>query len=113
MAGKFGLGRRFPEIAPDNVAVQINPIRNRNDCLIQLRSAFQDIADFDDIHQAAERLDAVQAWISREALAAAADPIFDDGRNPKFDVTQMPTGSGPSVASSDAALFVLISRHSA
>jgi hypothetical protein len=49
----------------------------RNECLEQLLEAFADIADRDDIHQAAERLARVQEWIRREADRAAADPIFD------------------------------------
>ena len=48
----------------------------RDQCLEQLLEAFADIADRDDIHQAAERLARVQEWITREAEAAAADPIF-------------------------------------
>jgi ABC-type phosphate/phosphonate transport system substrate-binding protein len=49
----------------------------RTECLEQLLEAFADIADRDDIHQAAERLAWVQEWIKREADRAAADPIFD------------------------------------
>ena len=49
---------------------------DRAECLEQLLEAFADIADRDDIHQAAERLARVQDWIRREAEAAAADPIF-------------------------------------
>ena len=45
-------------------------------CLDQTLEAFCDIADRDDIHQAAIRLGLVQAWIRREAATAAADPIF-------------------------------------
>jgi hypothetical protein len=48
----------------------------RAECLEQLLEAFADIADRDDIHQAAERLARVQDWIRRETEAAAADPIF-------------------------------------
>jgi hypothetical protein len=48
----------------------------RDQCLEQLLEAFADIADRDDIHQAAERLARVQEWITREAEAAASDPIF-------------------------------------
>ncbi|HTZ36734.1 MAG TPA: hypothetical protein VMB84_11955 [Stellaceae bacterium] len=48
----------------------------RADCLEQLLEAFVDIADRDDIHQAAERLARVQEWIRREAERAAADPLF-------------------------------------
>lgn len=49
---------------------------SRAECLEQLLEAFVDIADRDDIHQAADRLARVQDWIKREAEAAAADPIF-------------------------------------
>jgi len=49
---------------------------SREECLEQLLEAFVDIAERDDIHQAAERLVRVQDWISAEAEAAAADPIF-------------------------------------
>jgi hypothetical protein len=38
--------------------------------------AFRDIADRDDIHQAAERLALVQEWIRGEAERAASDSIF-------------------------------------
>jgi hypothetical protein len=48
----------------------------RAECLDQLLLAFRDIADLDDIHQAAERLASVQAWIREETELAAADPIF-------------------------------------
>jgi hypothetical protein len=40
--------------------------------------AFFDIADRDDIHQAAVRLGFVQKWIGVEASRAAADPVFAD-----------------------------------
>jgi hypothetical protein len=46
------------------------------DCIEQLLEAVNDIADRDDIHQAADRLRRVQEWIRREAASAAADPIF-------------------------------------
>jgi hypothetical protein len=65
-------------------------VRNRAECLIQLLGAFRDIADFDDIHQAAERLDAVQAWIRREARDAAADPIFDNDSAAAFRAAHAP-----------------------
>jgi hypothetical protein len=53
-----------------------SPTFGRAECLEQLLEAFVDIADRDDIHQAAERLARVQDWIRREAEQAAADPIF-------------------------------------
>lgn len=53
-------------------------IDSRDGCLEQLLAAFHDIAEYDDIHQAAQRLKIIQDWIGREALAAAADPIFRD-----------------------------------
>jgi hypothetical protein len=55
-------------------------LRTRIDCLEQILQAFQDIADRDDIHQAAHRLVVVQEWIQNEARCAAADPIFVDLR---------------------------------
>lgn len=53
-------------------------IADRSDCLEQILEAFCDIADRDDIHQAAARLRVVQDWIKLEAARAAADPIFRD-----------------------------------
>ena len=52
----------------------------RLECLEQILRAFRDIADLDDIHQAADRLASVQEWIRNEAERAAADPIFVDLR---------------------------------
>lgn len=49
---------------------------SRDQCLDALLDAFTDIAERDDIHQAAERLALVQDWIRREAEQAAADPLF-------------------------------------
>jgi len=51
-------------------------VADRIECLVQVLAAFFDIADRDDIHQAAERLALVQEWIKRETVLAAADPIF-------------------------------------
>jgi hypothetical protein len=51
------------------------PIVEEAECLEQILEAFRDIADRDDIHQAAARLERVQAWIRRAAELAAADPI--------------------------------------
>jgi hypothetical protein len=51
-------------------------IATRIACLEQLLQAYFDIADRDDIHQAADRLHLVQEWIGREAESAAADPLF-------------------------------------
>jgi hypothetical protein len=50
----------------------------RFECLQQLLQAFFDIADRDDIHQAAQRLSLVQQWIRDETDRAAADPIFSE-----------------------------------
>jgi hypothetical protein len=55
-------------------------LRTRSDCLEHILQAFRDIADRDDIHQAAHRLTLVQEWIQSEANHAAADPIFVDLR---------------------------------
>jgi hypothetical protein len=52
------------------------PIVGEAECLEQILEAFRDIADRDDIHQAAARLERVQAWIRRAAELAAADPLF-------------------------------------
>jgi hypothetical protein len=49
---------------------------NKEECLEQILRAFFDIADRDDIHQAAERLRLVRQWIDGEVERAAADPIF-------------------------------------
>jgi hypothetical protein len=54
----------------------LDPHLGRADCLEQVLLAFRDIADRDDIHQAAARLALVQEWIRREAERAAADPVF-------------------------------------
>jgi hypothetical protein len=56
------------------------PLRSRLECLEQILRAFRDIADRDDIHQAAHRLALVQEWIRKDAERAAADPIFVDLR---------------------------------
>jgi hypothetical protein len=53
---------------------------DRAQCLEQLLRAFFDIADRDDIHQAAERLELVRQWIDAERERAAADPIFSHVR---------------------------------
>lgn len=54
------------------------PAASRAACLSQLLLAFCDIADRDDIHQAAQRLEFVQQWIRDEAERAASDPLFAD-----------------------------------
>jgi hypothetical protein len=56
------------------------PAAARIECLEQILEAFRDIADRDDIHQAAHRLALAQEWIRSEARRAAADPIFVDLR---------------------------------
>ncbi|HYM73159.1 MAG TPA: hypothetical protein VET89_09265 [Stellaceae bacterium] len=65
-----------PEAMPLGVTAIGAPATARDECLEQLLEAFADIAERDDIHQAAERLARVQGWIRREAERAAADPIF-------------------------------------
>jgi hypothetical protein len=50
-----------------------------DDCLDLLLLAFRDLADWDDIHQADQRLKLVRRWIRAEAQRAATDPIFADG----------------------------------
>jgi hypothetical protein len=64
------------ELACRRVEPSAEAAASRAFCLEQLLEAFRDIADRDDIHQAADRLCAVQAWIERETARAAADPIF-------------------------------------
>jgi hypothetical protein len=59
----------------DNAAMRAR-VGSEAECLEQILEAFRDIADRDDIHQAAERLTRVQEWIRRAAELAAADPIF-------------------------------------
>jgi hypothetical protein len=53
------------------------PTNERDRCLEELFAAIADIAERDDIHQAADRLSRVQDWIRQEAEWAAADPLFD------------------------------------
>jgi hypothetical protein len=72
--GKVRLAMRAPRCRARHAAPAT--ALGRDDCLEQLLEAFADIADRDDIHQAAERLARIQQWISREAEKAAADPIF-------------------------------------
>jgi hypothetical protein len=64
----------------DGAAASRKLLGTRPECLEQILRAFRDIADRDDIHQAAERLTLVQDWIRTEAERAAADPIFVDLR---------------------------------
>lgn len=88
MIGEFGPSRQCAALEPgDFVVPSVENVRDRSDCLIQLLGAFHDIADFDDIHQAAERLDAVQAWIRREARAAAA--LLAEDASAMFEVSQV------------------------
>jgi hypothetical protein len=61
-------------------AVMPGWLPGRAECLEQLLLAFRDIADRDDIHQAAARLVLVQQWIRDEGERAAADPIFAEWR---------------------------------
>jgi hypothetical protein len=71
---------RWVGCAHHGQAAAASPSRlaGRGDCLEQLLQAFQDLADRDDIHQAAARLDLVQQWIRDEAERAAADPVLAD-----------------------------------
>jgi hypothetical protein len=68
----------FDAFAPPNPSPVRGPLASRADCLEQLLGAFNDIADLDDIHQAAQRLALVQEWLRREVACAAADPLFAD-----------------------------------
>jgi hypothetical protein len=65
---------------PSRGAARRKPLRTRLECLEHILRAFGDIADRDDIHQAADRLALVQEWIRNEAERAAADPVFFDLR---------------------------------
>jgi hypothetical protein len=68
------------EAADEPASFEAGPLPRRvgteAECLEQILEAFRDIADRDDIHQAAARLSRVQEWIRRVAEMAAADPIF-------------------------------------
>ena len=68
--------RRTDEPIRLDVGASARPIVEEAECLEQILEAFRDIADRDDIHQAAARLERVQAWIRGAAELAAADPIF-------------------------------------
>src|ERR1700722_8859224 len=65
--------RRFPALAHARISGDAT-ITSSADCLEQLLEAFSDIADRDDINQAAERLALVQEWVRREAEQAAKKP---------------------------------------
>jgi hypothetical protein len=71
---------RVREIVDEPACLDGSPapavIASEAECLEQILEAFRDIADRDDIHQAADRLSLVQEWIRRAAEIAAADPIF-------------------------------------
>ena len=79
MRARLGPAARF-DVACDtelDIVASVPPvIATTRSCLEQLAAAFDDIAERDDIHQAAARLSLVQDWIMREAAAADADPIF-------------------------------------
>jgi hypothetical protein len=79
---RTSVGSRPFQYDPDGLANDAlrAPLRTRTECLQQILRAFRDIADRDDIHQAADRLARVQNWIQNEANRAAADPIFLDLR---------------------------------
>ena len=68
------------DVADRASQVSRSPVRTREECLEQILRAFRDIADRDDIHEAALRLTLVPNWIENEAARAAADPIFLDLR---------------------------------
>jgi hypothetical protein len=71
---------RSPRCPARNGNTASAAVLTHDECLEQLLEAFVDIADRDDIHQAAARLTRVQDWIRGEAERAAADPIFADLR---------------------------------
>ena len=65
------------EVEPEwEIGISATCVTSTAACLEQLLAAVADIADRDDIHQAAERLRLVQDWIDRETAHAAADPMF-------------------------------------
>jgi hypothetical protein len=66
----------YPPGAAGAAASRRTPPCARSECLEEILQAFFDIADRDDIHQAAARLDRVRQWIAAEAARAAADPVF-------------------------------------
>jgi hypothetical protein len=61
-------GRETPTAAAPTLALGA--------CLELLLQAFEDIADRDDIHQAAGRLRAVLRWIDGEKVRVTGDAIF-------------------------------------
>jgi hypothetical protein len=64
--------RRFPVLA--HTRTPPPAISTHDQCLEQLLQAFADLADREDIRQAAERLARVQEWIRHEAALASEDP---------------------------------------
>jgi hypothetical protein len=81
--------RRFPPRLRAESKLKVREKRNspnsRAECLEQLLEAFSDIADRDDIHQAAERLARVQEWIKRDAERDAGELEAD---TPTPDIKQ-------------------------
>ena len=73
-------GNRVRMVSPVprcNITAPVSvPTDDRDGCIDELLDAITDLSR-DDIHQAAERLARVQAWIIRETERAAADPVFD------------------------------------
>lgn len=88
MIREFGPSRQCAALESTDFTIACGEsIRDRSDCLIQLLGAFHDIADLDDIHQASTRLDAVQAWIRREARVAAA--LLADGAEAELEMSRV------------------------
>jgi hypothetical protein len=57
--------RRFPVLAHSRLAANAT-ISTREECMEQLLEAFMNIADHDDVLQAAERLARVRDWLARK-----------------------------------------------
>lgn len=93
----MGAARTFTALPADGpgghhwITSNFATIVDREECLELLLEAFSDIAERDDIHQAAIRLAIVQQWIRDEAARAAADPIFSQVPTP--DPVAEPVGT--------------------
>jgi hypothetical protein len=70
--------RRFPILVHSRTPPPA--ISGREECLEQLLEAFADIADSDDVQQAAERLALVHEWIRHQAEQTATKPPSDTKR---------------------------------
>jgi hypothetical protein len=71
---------RFPPSAKGHAELPPEAISGRADCLEQLLLAFRDLADRDDIGQAAARLALVEKWIEQESRQSQETPNGSDVR---------------------------------